>query len=303
MLVGPRLDADPARTGRIRARHRHGDRRQRARLRESQGGVRRLPLGRAADAPSPVGFNKAWSAIIDSNVTTLLAAGLLFFLGSGPIKGFGVTLSIGVIASMISALIIARVLCELAVSNKPVASRPAISGLSHHRQGPHLAGPQGPRQLMRRRKTVARPSPARPSSSRSPASSPRASTSASSSPAAASSTTRSARTSRSTRRARPSPTPASPRPSCRTADTADFTVRTGEISNDEEQRIEDELAAVGGDGRQDRRPDDRRLARRPAAQQRAHRLRRRVPRRSCSTSPSASSGPSASPRCWRWRTT
>ena len=39
-----------------------------------------------------VGFNKAWSAIIDSNVTTLLAAALLFILGSGPIKGFGVTL-------------------------------------------------------------------------------------------------------------------------------------------------------------------------------------------------------------------
>lgn len=78
-----------------------------------------------------VGFNKAWSAIIDSNVTTLLAAGLLFFLGSGPIKGFGVTLTIGVIASMISALIIARVLCDLAISNRTVARRPAVSGLSH----------------------------------------------------------------------------------------------------------------------------------------------------------------------------
>jgi SecD/SecF fusion protein len=78
-----------------------------------------------------VGFNKAWSAILDSNVTTLLAAGLLFFLGSGPIKGFGVTLSIGVIASMISALIIARVLSELAVSNKAVERRPAISGLGN----------------------------------------------------------------------------------------------------------------------------------------------------------------------------
>ncbi len=76
-----------------------------------------------------VGFNKAWTAIIDSNVTTLLAAGLLFFLGSGPIKGFGVTLSIGVIASMISALIIARVLCDLAVANKPVSRRPMLSGL------------------------------------------------------------------------------------------------------------------------------------------------------------------------------
>ena len=78
-----------------------------------------------------VGFNKAWSAIIDSNVTTLLAAALLFILGSGPIKGFGVTLSIGVIASMISALIIARVLSEMSVSTKAVESRPAISGLSN----------------------------------------------------------------------------------------------------------------------------------------------------------------------------
>src|SRR5512139_1214510 len=59
-----------------------------------------------------IGYNKAWSAIIDSNMTTLLAAGLLFFLASGPVKGFGVTLSIGVLASMVSSLVIARVLTE-----------------------------------------------------------------------------------------------------------------------------------------------------------------------------------------------
>src|SRR5690606_5981037 len=76
-----------------------------------------------------VGFNKAWTAIIDSNVTTLLAAGLLFFLGSGPIKGFGVTLTIGVIASMISALIVARVLTEVGVSRKAVAKRPKLTGI------------------------------------------------------------------------------------------------------------------------------------------------------------------------------
>ena len=99
-----------------------------------------------------VGFNKAWSAIIDSNVTTLLAAGLLFFLGSGPIKGFGVTLSIGVIASMVSALIVARVLCDLAVSNKPVANHPAISGLSHHGKVRLWLDRKDP-QLMKRRKT------------------------------------------------------------------------------------------------------------------------------------------------------
>ncbi len=78
-----------------------------------------------------IGFNKAWTAIIDSNVTTLLAALLLFLLASGPVKGFGVTLSIGVVASMISALVIARVLTEVAVSTRVVARRPAITGLSN----------------------------------------------------------------------------------------------------------------------------------------------------------------------------
>jgi SecD/SecF fusion protein len=76
------------------------------------------------------GFNKAWSAIIDSNVTTLLAAGLLFFFASGPVKGFGVTLSIGVLASMISALVVARVLSEWAVRRAYVRGHPALSGLA-----------------------------------------------------------------------------------------------------------------------------------------------------------------------------
>ncbi|MFZ0140018.1 MAG: protein translocase subunit SecD [Aeromicrobium sp.] len=76
------------------------------------------------------GFTKAWSAILDSNVTTLLAAALLFFLASGPVKGFGVTLSIGVIASMFSALVVARVLAEWAVKRGPVRERPGISGIA-----------------------------------------------------------------------------------------------------------------------------------------------------------------------------
>ncbi len=77
-----------------------------------------------------IGFNKAWSAIIDSNLTTLIAAGLLFFLAAGPVRGFGVTLSIGVVASMVSALIIARVLTEVGVSLPFVRKRPKITGLS-----------------------------------------------------------------------------------------------------------------------------------------------------------------------------
>lgn len=56
------------------------------------------------------GFARAWSAIADSNVTTLLAAGLLFWLASGPVRGFGVTLAIGVFAALVSAMLVTRVL-------------------------------------------------------------------------------------------------------------------------------------------------------------------------------------------------
>ncbi|MCW2839553.1 MAG: protein translocase subunit SecD [Aeromicrobium sp.] len=76
------------------------------------------------------GFNKAWSAILDSNITTILAAGLLFLFASGPVKGFGVTLSIGVIASMVSALVVARVLCDWAMRRSFARGRPAITGLA-----------------------------------------------------------------------------------------------------------------------------------------------------------------------------
>jgi len=76
------------------------------------------------------GYSKAWSAILDSNVTTLLAALLLFFLASGPVKGFGVTLSIGVIASMVSALIIARVLTEWLAKRAFSRRHPQISGVA-----------------------------------------------------------------------------------------------------------------------------------------------------------------------------
>ncbi|SEG60205.1 protein translocase subunit secF /protein translocase subunit secD [Thermomonospora echinospora] len=76
-----------------------------------------------------IGFQKAWSAIADSNITTLLAAGLLFFLAAGPVRGFGVTLTVGVLASMISALVITRVLAEWAVGRRAIAKRPGLTGL------------------------------------------------------------------------------------------------------------------------------------------------------------------------------
>jgi len=75
------------------------------------------------------GFAKAFSAIADSNVTTLLAAGLLFFLASGAVRGFGVTLSVGVVVSLFTALVVTRVLIELAVRVAAVRSRPRLLGL------------------------------------------------------------------------------------------------------------------------------------------------------------------------------
>jgi SecD/SecF fusion protein len=75
------------------------------------------------------GFTKAFSAIVDSNVTTLLAAVLLFFLASGAVRGFGVTLSVGVLVSMFTALVVTRVLVELVARAAAVRQRPGLLGL------------------------------------------------------------------------------------------------------------------------------------------------------------------------------
>lgn len=57
-----------------------------------------------------IGYEKAMSAIIDSNATALISTGILFFVGSGPVKGFAVTLTIGVITSVFSAVYVTRLL-------------------------------------------------------------------------------------------------------------------------------------------------------------------------------------------------
>ncbi|HRZ40472.1 MAG TPA: protein translocase subunit SecD, partial [Candidatus Omnitrophota bacterium] len=67
-----------------------------------------LENGTPLNAAVSRGFNKAFSAIIDSNLTTLIAAFILFQFGSGPIKGFAVTLSIGLLASLFTALFVTR---------------------------------------------------------------------------------------------------------------------------------------------------------------------------------------------------
>lgn len=86
--------------------------------------------GRSIRTAAAKGFRGAFAAIVDSNVTTLLAALLLFTLASGPVRGFGVTLSIGVLASMFSALVVTRALAEFATGRRAVRARPKVTGLT-----------------------------------------------------------------------------------------------------------------------------------------------------------------------------
>ena len=64
-----------------------------------------------------LGYKKAFSTILDANITTLIASIILFIFGTGPIKGFAVTLSIGVICSMFTAIILTRILADTVYEN------------------------------------------------------------------------------------------------------------------------------------------------------------------------------------------
>ncbi|CAM3852415.1 protein translocase subunit SecD [Ectopseudomonas alcaliphila] len=78
-----------------------------SRIREELGNG--LPVQRALHE----GFDRAYSAILDSNLTTLLVGGILFAMGTGPVKGFAVTLSLGIITSMFTAIMFTRGLVNL----------------------------------------------------------------------------------------------------------------------------------------------------------------------------------------------
>ena len=79
------------------------------RLREEVGAGKNLRA--ALDAA----HEKAFSAIFDANITTLITAGLMWIYGTGPVKGFGVTLTIGIFSTMFAALVVTRLLLELVV--------------------------------------------------------------------------------------------------------------------------------------------------------------------------------------------
>lgn len=72
--------------------------------------------GKTLRAAMDAGFSRAFTTILDSNVTTLIAAAVLFFLGTGPIKGFAVTLGLGIILSMFTAITITRYVLKMLIN-------------------------------------------------------------------------------------------------------------------------------------------------------------------------------------------
>ena len=69
-----------------------------------------LTAGKSVKSALNAGFHKAMSAIVDGNVTTLIAAAILWFKGSGSVKGFAQTLALGIVVSMFTALVITRII-------------------------------------------------------------------------------------------------------------------------------------------------------------------------------------------------
>ncbi len=78
-----------------------------------------LETGKTARAAVSAGYNRAFSAILDSHVTTLVTSVILFFFGTGPIKGFAVTLTAGMVASLFSSIVVTRVVFDFLLKQNP----------------------------------------------------------------------------------------------------------------------------------------------------------------------------------------
>jgi preprotein translocase subunit SecD len=74
--------------------------------------------GRSVMAAIDAGYSRAMGTIIDSNLTTLIAALILYSFGTGPIKGFAVTLGVGIMTSFFSAIMVTRLMVVLWLKNK-----------------------------------------------------------------------------------------------------------------------------------------------------------------------------------------
>jgi preprotein translocase subunit SecD len=85
-----------------------------------------LKAGRTVKAAIVTGFGKAWTAVFDTHVTTLISALFLFQFGTGPIRGFAVTLSVGIIASLFTAVFVSRWIFDVVTLLRRRANRLSI---------------------------------------------------------------------------------------------------------------------------------------------------------------------------------
>jgi preprotein translocase subunit SecD len=83
-----------------------------------------LRNGNSPQASIHSGYDRALDTIVDSNITTLIAGFSLFMLGSGPVRGFAVTLCLGIMTSMFSAVMVSRAMVNLSFGQRKLASLP-----------------------------------------------------------------------------------------------------------------------------------------------------------------------------------
>lgn len=90
-----------------------------------------LKAGKTLPAAVSGGFDKVFSTIVDANLTTLITSGVMIWLGTGPVKGFGITLAIGIFATVFSSLLITRMFLDMLVGSGLVKKLPMISILDN----------------------------------------------------------------------------------------------------------------------------------------------------------------------------
>ena len=81
-----------------------------------------LRAGKTPLAAIDAGFKKALVTIFDANITTLIAAAVLFYFGSGPVRGFAVTLSIGIVSSVFCNVLVTRSLLQYFMGGRATSS-------------------------------------------------------------------------------------------------------------------------------------------------------------------------------------
>ena len=91
-----------------------------------------LRNGNSPQASIRAGYEKAFSSIADGNITTLIAGIVLFWFGTGPIKGFAVTLSLGIITSLFTAIVGTRVIVNFVYGRRRELKRLSIGGRASH---------------------------------------------------------------------------------------------------------------------------------------------------------------------------